>query len=276
MNYVPLVPDSEPLNGAVELLFTLEDYQPEHPRERLVPNGRTNLVFELDGRERFVYDTETGEAKQSCRNAWLSGLQSESIVIGETNHESRLAVVQFLPGGALSLVHRALSEFDDAVVPAEQVFGEEILELRMRLTGCVDPLARLQLLHAWLESRYDAELEPPEVIRTAMAELARDPGSVVWSEFHEQHGEYSQKHFIHLFKQHVGQTPKRYQRIVRFNRVFEKLQREPEGVSWAELSLELGYADQAHFIRDFHAFSGYRPRAFEREGHDRINFFPES
>ena len=34
---------------------------------------------------------------------------------------------------------------------------------------------------------------------------------------------------------------------------------------WAEVALQAGYCDQAHFNRDFRAFSGRRPRELMRD-----------
>ena len=49
MEYIPRFPNSEPLAGAIEVMFLLDGYAPDHVRERIVPNGRMTLVIELDG-----------------------------------------------------------------------------------------------------------------------------------------------------------------------------------------------------------------------------------
>ena len=84
----------------------------------------------------------------------------------------------------------------------------------------------------------------------------------------------SLKHFIELFRRHVGTTPKVFQRVLRFSQVFGVLQRS-EPVSWAEIATELGYADQSHLHREFRLFSGYRPAEFQGRDEGRINFFAE-
>ncbi|MEM7201098.1 MAG: helix-turn-helix domain-containing protein [Planctomycetota bacterium] len=274
MNYHPRVPAAPPLAGSIEVIFHLTGYAPEHGVERLVPNGRTTLVIELDGRLRYIYDNETRATRQVCGGAWLSGVHTRYLTIGDTRPESRLAVVQFVPGRALPFVHQELSEFNDRVVPAAQVFGLSVAELRTRLVTAEDPEPVLTQLEHWLESRYDPSLAPPAAIGTAIAALLDDPGDVALTRLVEDECGISYKHFVHLFKKHVGPNPKTMQRILRFSRVFEMVQGQ-QRVDWASISLELGYADQAHFIRDFRAFSGYRPRGFAQQRHDRLNFFPD-
>ena len=270
----PHTPSDPPLAGLVEHVFSLEAYQPSHKAERLVPNGRVTLVIELDGRDRHIYDNRTGASIQVCRDAWLSGTHSGYLTIGDTSTASRLAVVQFAPGRALPLIHKALNAFNDRVVPAVEVFGSPILALRRHLLPMTDAQEVIAAIETWLSERYDAAFEPPDVILAATRALLADPGSVVWTRLVDQHGSVSYKHFVELFKTYVGPNPKTMQRILRFAQVFEQIQRQ-ESPEWATLSLDLGYADQSHFIRDFCAFSGYRPRRFIEEGHERMNFFPE-
>ena len=53
-----------------------------------------------------------------------------------------------------------------------------------------------------------------------------------------------------LFKEYVGVSPKW---VIQRYRLFDAAERIAAGtiVKGADLALELGYADQAHFIRDF-------------------------
>jgi AraC-like DNA-binding protein len=56
----------------------------------------------------------------------------------------------------------------------------------------------------------------------------------------------------------VGVTPKRYCRILRFQRALVGAHRGKR-VDWAQLAVECGYWDQAHFIHEFRLFSGLTP-----------------
>lgn len=274
MNYVPRQPGPPHLQRAVEVMFSLSDYTPEHSTERIVPNGRISLVIELDGRERHIYDNQTGESRQICRGAWVSGVQSSYLTIGDTRPGTRLAAVQFSPGWAMPLLHCTLNDLNDRVAPAEEIFGASIVNLRQGLVDLADGEAVTARIEQWLLDRYDSNLEPPTVVSRVVDRLQSNPGGVSLTRLVETEGSISYKHFVSLFRKHVGSTPKAMQRILRFYRVFERIQNEPI-VDWAGLSLELGFSDQAHFIRDFREFSGFRPQRFVEAGHDRINFFPD-
>jgi AraC-like DNA-binding protein len=71
----------------------------------------------------------------------------------------------------------------------------------------------------------------------------------------------SRKRFIRLFRDEVGQTPKLFSRIRRFQELL-RIVESGRRVDWAELALMCGYFDQAHFIHDFRAFSGLNPGSY--------------
>ncbi len=64
-----------------------------------------------------------------------------------------------------------------------------------------------------------------------------------------------------LFARHVGVSPKWVIRRYRLREAAEQLRSTP-GIALAGLAASLGYADQAHFARDFKAVIGLSPRAF--------------
>ena len=78
-----------------------------------------------------------------------------------------------------------------------------------------------------------------------MRSLARDLG-------------YSQKHVATMFRDHVGVTPKRFARIVRFHHLVTHLRRG-DGGTWAELAARFGYYDQPHLVSEVRQFTGITP-----------------
>lgn len=63
------------------------------------------------------------------------------------------------------------------------------------------------------------------------------------------------------FKEYLGTSPKSYVRIIRFRNALTSLNETPQ---WADITYGLGYADQAHFIRDFREFAGEAPKSVVR------------
>ena len=66
-----------------------------------------------------------------------------------------------------------------------------------------------------------------------------------------------------LFDERIGLSPKFFLRVVRFQEVLRGIREETNGATWAARAAEHGFYDQAHFIRDFKAFVGESPGAWQ-------------
>lgn len=63
------------------------------------------------------------------------------------------------------------------------------------------------------------------------------------------------------FKDKLGVSPKTYMRIMRLHGILQLITEQPE-LNLSQLSYLGGYADQAHFIRDFKNLTGELPSAY--------------
>jgi AraC-like DNA-binding protein len=77
---------------------------------------------------------------------------------------------------------------------------------------------------------------------------------------------WSHKHLIAKFRLQVGLRPKTAARLLRFDGVWRRLDQAGGRLDWGQVAREVGYADQAHLIRDFHQFTGTTPTAFVAPG----------
>ncbi|HEX4455301.1 MAG TPA: helix-turn-helix domain-containing protein [Kofleriaceae bacterium] len=66
------------------------------------------------------------------------------------------------------------------------------------------------------------------------------------------------------FRQQVGMSPKALARVIRFESARRRIEDAPE-TSLTEIAYALGYADQAHFSREFRDLAWITPRAFRDE-----------
>lgn len=70
----------------------------------------------------------------------------------------------------------------------------------------------------------------------------------------------SQRQFERNFKEFTGFSLRKYTKIKRFERVFQYLQNTKNKENLTEIAYRFGYYDQAHFNRDFKAFTGRSPK----------------
>jgi AraC-like DNA-binding protein len=148
----------------------------------------------------------------------------------------------------------------DSVVMADAIWGNQAREFRERLLHATNPGEMFALAEEALLRLAGDRLRPSEsdaCIEFAVRRISVEPFQGSLEALSESVG-YSRKHFIELFKSHVGVFPKRFLRILRFQRSLTRLQ-SGDRPDWSGLAIEMGYYDQAHLIRDFREFAGLTP-----------------
>lgn len=115
---------------------------------------------------------------------------------------------------------------------------------------------------AVLEDRLDAlpcvSVEGHEVTRW-VSMVESDPELRTVADLCER-AQRSERHLQRVLRRYLGLTPKWLIQRRRLHEATDRLKHG--GTSLAELAVELGYTDQAHFTRDFRRVTGYTPGAF--------------
>lgn len=260
-----------PLGHFINSFTYYKGYQPEHRIDRFLPDGHIELVIDLTDTPKNLYDNESLLVKQAFRKAWISGLRREYISI-HSGQDAEMFVIQFRRGMAYPFLKMPLSEIAEQVLETDVVFGRPILALREQLVEAHGPEAKFLLAEAHLQALAGDGLTANPFIEYAVEHIIQKPGQLSLEQLSQKVG-FSQKHLIHLFKMHLGLPPKAFLRIMRFQSAILKIE-QGGGVNWVHLALDCGYYDQAHFIRDFRAFSGFSPEEYLLRKGYLLNYVP--
>jgi len=165
------------------------------------------------------------------------------------------------PGGLGALIAGSASDFTDRIVPLGEAIGADEAALLRQVTGEPEEAARIGLLAAALERAADPERMLPAGQVADVARLAETNRNVRrLTELSDLAG-IGQRTLQRMFLRYAGVSPTWVLRRYRLLDAAEAV-REGEEVSWAEVAAALGYADQAHLIRDFRAATGQTPAAY--------------
>lgn len=167
---------------------------------------------------------------------------------------------KFRPAGFRPLSDRPMTALVDSDVPLVTMFGDAGAALDRDVHALSDMTERIARVEAFLADRLPpidpeaeavnqiVELAEAERELTRVAQLAARAGLPV-------------RTLERLFRRHVGVTPKW---VIRRFRVQEAAARVAAGavVEWSALAHDLGFFDQAHFIREFKAQVGRTPSQY--------------
>jgi AraC-like DNA-binding protein len=243
---------TRPLSDFVHLIWSCERIVRPHRRERILPDGSVELVVDLS-----VQGTSV-----------LAGARTEHFVL-DTSKPITVVGVHFKPGGARPFLPLPIDELQNRLVPLEDVWGGVARELRDRLLAAAAPSDCCGIVERCLLSRVDVTLAPGRLVEHAVERLqCGDSIAVVADAIGLSH-----RAFLDRFTAAVGLTPKRFARVVRFQKVVHAVaERVPNG--WADLAAACGYYDQAHFAHDFRSFSGFTPTEYLERRTSWLNHVP--
>ena len=261
-----------PLGQFVDIIWLYEGYaRPAHAKERLLPDGSIEMVFNLAEDKIRLYDRENTSRFQTYAGSVVCGPHSQFFVI-DTAEQDTVAGVHFKPGGAFPFLKLPTSELHNLHVGLDDLWGRLAAEVRERLLGAKTLEAKIRVLEEALLAAAGGALDRHPAVAYALREFQSAPHERKVSEITERIG-LSARRFIDVFRNEVGLTPKLFCRVRRFQKVLPLIQKGKE-IDWAEIALSCGYFDQAHFNHDFRAFSGINPSAYLAVHTPHLNHVP--
>ena len=84
-----------PLDRHVESLTFYSGFDPQHDREKLIPDGAIQIIVDLTDTPKKLYAGETSDIAVDFRRSWISGMQQRWIVI-EAQKMASMMVIQRL------------------------------------------------------------------------------------------------------------------------------------------------------------------------------------
>lgn len=216
--------------------------QPPFAQET-VPYYCVNLVFEPDGARIW------GVPRAKFRRQ----LEGKGHVFG----------IKFTPAGFYPFARLPISRFTDIAVPVEEIFGAAAVTLGHELLALTDHHQMIALADAFLCEHLPAP-DPQVAFINHLIEHIAAHREITKVEDVVQLFRVSKRGLQRLFSQYVGVSPKW---VIQRCRLHDAVDRLTHGAvdDWPQVALELGYFDQAHFIKDFKTMVGLTPAEYARQ-----------
>ncbi|WP_405544793.1 helix-turn-helix domain-containing protein [Streptomyces phaeochromogenes] len=241
---------AEPLRRHVEHYWLIDWDLPEPYVSHVVPHPAVHVVFQqFEGQDPFVE---------------FAGIQL-GLFTQKLEGRGRVCGIKFRPGSFHPFAPRhPVSDWTGRRLPLTEVLPAARDDLDAVLTP-PDETARVAALDTFLlglapapDPRADLARDLVDTIRTdrtirRVADFARAQGMTV-------------RAMQRLFSTYVGVGPKWIILRYRIHEALEHAESTPS-TDWATLAADLGYADQAHLIRDFTATVGVPPTAYAQSTH---------
>lgn len=184
--------------------------------------------------------------------------------------KDRVFSAKFLPGGFRPFIGKPVSALSERVWNLADVLGASAHGLCRRALAHDDHHATIGILEDFLRSLHPRADDSMRLAQR-IAERVTSDRAITKVEHIVAAFDIGKRTLQRLFDEYVGVTPKwmiqRYRLIEAANRIHVT-----DTPDWADVALNLGYADQAHFIRDFKKIIGRSPAEY----HAALSQLPSS
>ena len=259
-----------PLSQFIDHFFYYEGIHFSHTMEKLLPDGSIDLLIDLTETPKKLYHNENASSYTSFKKSWISGMKTNYILIDAS--VSNMLGVHFKPGGLYPFVDFSMVELNDLTIDLDCIWGNEANSLREAVLHEPSIDNRFSILENYFLQKGKNKMENHALVHYSVNQLTSSPQMWTIKNLSDKAG-ITQKHLITPFRKYVGLSPKMFSRIYKFQKVIHLIEQQKK-IDWSMLAYECGYFDQAHFIKEFQAFSGINPVSYLEKRGPYLNYLP--
>ncbi|WP_290795364.1 helix-turn-helix domain-containing protein [Flavihumibacter sp. UBA7668] len=219
---------------------------------RVLPGTSFALAFRTKGQISFLNGTELNNLPVST----LSGLRKSIRLIHYAPQTSAL-IVLFKETGVPGFLKQPLQELFEESISMDTFFHvSEIASIGDQLALSGNNQSKISIIEKFLISKLDYN-KPDNLVLAAIDKIYQTKGIGKIKKLSDSLF-ISQDAFEKRFRKITGASPKQFSSIVRMKAIIEA--KSPS--SLLDISIENGYYDPAHLIKDFKQFTGITPTVF--------------
>lgn len=170
--------------------------------------------------------------------------------------------IKFRPGGFYPFVKSSVARLTNRAIGLGDAFGEAGAALAEAVLSREDDDPMIEVAERFLRERLPERDENLAVIHRIVDRIIADRTITTVDDLAKQF-HINTRTLQRIFSQYVGVSPKWVIARYRLQEAAERLENH-RVIDWAKLALDLGYCDQAHFIKDFKAIVGKTPAEYAR------------
>lgn len=261
---------SKVLQKYIKCIWIIEHNEtlPSSENERILPDGYTEIIVNFSDKFKCTID---GEKERFLTNVFVSGPFTKYLHLEATGKVGLLGI-RFWPGMMYPFFGIPMNELANKYFDLSLVSKELSKEIEYSIFSSNEFEERFILVNSVLTKYLMRNLIPDnKAVEESINIIRYSDGLITVESLSEKVG-LGARQLERLFNLYMGVSPKMFNRITRFQRIFRELE-EHRINNWLVLALQCGYYDQAHFIKEFKQFSGMNPSSFFNGSNELTRYF---
>jgi len=258
-NQTMQISPSKELSQYIKHYLFLDNKETAIQKLRLFSDGNTGVVFSL--KSKLISEINNDEVKKYLPTSFLYG-QLHGFKDIYSENETSLIIVVFQPNGIYQLLGIPATEFQDSIIPVEEVFDYKASVLQEKLHQQNNNELRIELLNHFFRSLINNKLVSSQsIINNSLDFILTNKGDFSVKQLVEYTG-YTERHLERKFKECIGLNPKKFGNVIRLHHFLKLLNNKYEATNLTAICYDAGFSDQSHLIKDFRKHTGISPREY--------------
>lgn len=245
------------LSALVECYWTLESPKETTPlKNTIVPDGRMKMIFHYGDPYKRYTDNGDSIVLPKC---FVIGQLTRPLEVAPTG-ETGTFFVCFHPYGFLPFSSSPIKEMENTAVPLDQLFGEAGEAISQKILHARSTSERIQFIETFLSDRLTDAHTIDNIVKSTVDTILTANGQLSVDTLSQQNNIH-RRQLVRKFSTAIGLSPKQLSKTIRLQAMLKTLLHQ-KSTRLIALAYEGEYYDQAHFIKDFKAFTGLTPKEF--------------
>lgn len=220
---------------------------------RILPDTSIVIAFRLKGKVSYCDNGDTHTFPQTV----ISGIRETSRLVDYEKGASNLLVI-FNEGGAAAFFKEPMHELGSLSTSLNDlIHHSKVSAIEEELAAANNDHRRILILERFLLGELK-KAEPDHLVREAIEQIKLMKGDIKIKDLLTRLP-ISRDPFEKRFRKITGTSPKHFAAIIRLKNLIENYK---DNSTLTQAAYSAGYFDQAHFIKDFRAFTGQTPLEF--------------
>lgn len=246
------------LQAYIKCFYLYESHSDLNYDDIVFPSGTMEIIFNLGEGN---WKTGKGNVFHTTPAIELWGQITKPMNIKSSGKNTMLGI-RFYPHSAAYFFNENVSEFNNEVIDASDLFGTSLRSLQARLLETTDLNSRISLVEAYFLNRLILSEKKHAKIKF-IGEIVNSLQNNFESENINSisvRNNISARYLNILFSQYTGLPPKLFHKINRFQYSLNLVNNNTQKLT--SIAYDSGYFDQSHFIKEFKMFTGTTPTSF--------------
>jgi AraC-like DNA-binding protein len=230
---------------------TGHDAVDELPVQRCLPLGTVELILQVNGQPCSIGNKE-GMYEDSA-SMYFTGLYTGP-AYWKPRSPTFMFGIRLKPESLPVLFHVPARDIFNRVVDAALLPGHLAKMMGDEMTGVFNVHQLIKITEKHLLKGLKVFNNKRDYVSEACS-LMRCTGGDISVESISKQLYVSRRNLERCFRDQFGTTPKMYQRIIRFREAYIQIRSSDSALKWSDIYYGSGYADHAHFIREFKTFA---------------------